>query len=177
MSTFKDNSGREWSVNLDGPTIREVRKLGIDLAAVDGSASEKLRDDPVLLVDSLWVICRAQAQAVRVTDSDFGKSLVGDAIEFATEALIEAINDFFPSRRRAAMKTLTARMRETREAGMEDAMETLTNPELQTRIRTAMKEKAQKEIENLLTQLSSATDTPAPSASVPTVTPSASFGK
>ena len=98
MSTFKDNSGREWSVNLDGPTIREVRKLGIDLAAVDGSASEKLRDDPVLLVDSLWVICRAQAQAVRVTDSDFGKSLVGDAIEFATEALIDF--SVFPKNRR-----------------------------------------------------------------------------
>jgi hypothetical protein len=178
MSTFKDNAGREWTVALDGPTIREVRKAcGVDLAAVDGSASEKLRDDPVLLVDSLWVICRAQALAARVTDAEFGKALVGDAIEFATEALIEAINDFFPSRRREALKTLTARMKETREAGMEDALELLTNPETQSKVRTAMKQNAQKEIDNLLTRLSSATESPVPLASVPTATPFGSSGK
>ncbi len=178
MPAFKDAAGREWLVKLDGPKIRDVRKeVGIDLAAVDGSAAEKLRDDPVLLVDSLWVICRSQAQTAGVTSQQFGEGLVGDPIETATDALIEAINDFFPSRRREAMKTLTAKMKETREAGMEDALETLTNPDLMPRIRTAMKEKAQKEIDNLLIQLSSATESPAPLASVPTATPSASSGK
>lgn len=165
MPTFKDANGREWLVKLDGPKIGEVRKTcGVDLAAIDGSAAEKLRDDPCLLVDSLWVICKSQAQSQSITSAQFGEALVGDSIEFATEALIDAINDFFPSRRREHLKTLTARMRETREAGLEDAMETLTDPTLQTRIRTAMKEKATREIENLLTQLSSATGSPAPAA-------------
>lgn len=169
MASFKDANEYEWIVKLDGPKIDQVRKAcGIDLAAIDGSAAEQLRDDPVLLVNTLWVVCRTQAQSNSITDAKFGEALVGDPIETATEALIDAINDFFPSRRRVMLKTLTAQMRETREAGMADAMETLTDPTLKTRIRTAMKEKATKEIDNLLTQLSSATGSPGPVVSAPT---------
>jgi hypothetical protein len=169
VPTFKDANGREWLVKLDGPKIGEVRKLlGVDLAATDGSASEKLRDDPVLLVDTLWVVCRGQAAAGGVSSAQFGEALVGDPIETATEALIDAINDFFPSRRREALKTLTAQTKKTREAGMDDAMKMLTDPVLQARIQTAMRMRAEAEIESLLTQLSSATNTPAPATSPPT---------
>lgn len=171
MPQFKDVNGREWLVTLDGPTIRQVRKeVGIDLAATDGSASERLYNDPVVLVDALWVVCRAQASKAGVTSEQFGCALVGDPIDDATKALIDGINDFFPSRRREAMKALTARMTETREGGMEDALATLLDPELAQQIRGAMKVKAQTEIQKLLselTQSSSATKPPAPSGSAP----------
>ena len=172
MPTFKDANGKEWIVALDGPTIREVRKaVGVDLAATDGRAADQLYNDPVVLVDSLWIVCRSQANAAGITGEQFGRALVGDPIDSATDALIEAINDFFPKRRREAMKTLTARMKETREAGMEDALATLTDPELGQQIRGAMKVKAQTEIQKLLselTQSNSATKSPEQSGSGPT---------
>lgn len=171
MQSFKDGNGKEWIVSLDGPTIREVRKLvGIDLAATDGSASERLYNDPVVLVDSLWVVCRKQAGTAGVTSEQFGAALVGDPIDDATKALIEAINDFFPKRRREAMQALTARMTETREAGMEDALEILLDPQTKEQIRGAMKVKAQTEIQNLLNELTqspSATKSPGQSGSAP----------
>lgn len=170
MHTFKDENGKEWVVRLDGPKVREARKLGIDLAAVDGSAVQKLTD-PVLLVDTLWILCRTQAQAANVSDVLFGEVLVGDAIECATDALIEAINDFFPLRLREQMRKMHAQMKATREAAMDQAMDSLADPTLQTKILAAMKTKAQMEIDKLLrelTQSGSATNSPAPSESVPT---------
>ena len=172
MPAFKDANGKEWLIAIDGPKIRHVRKeVGVDLAATDGSASDRLYNDPVALVDSLWVICRAQANTAGITSDQFGAALVGDPIDDATKALIDAINDFFPNRRRAAMKALTARMTETREAGMEDALATLLDPTLRDQIRGAMKVKAQTEIQKLLSELTqppSVISLPGQSVSVPT---------
>jgi hypothetical protein len=103
MHTFKDNQGREWTVEITVAAIKRVRGLaGVDLMEVlEGSNGliEKLVRDPVLLCDVIYAACKPQADERQVTDETFGASMAGDAIEHATAALLEELVDFCPSPR------------------------------------------------------------------------------
>lgn len=101
MPTFRAG-GREWLLKLDAPKIREVRAQfdGLDLADSDRNmrAYDRCADDPVLLVDVLYVLCRDQVATAGMTDRQFGESLTGQALADATTALVEAYADFSPAR-------------------------------------------------------------------------------
>lgn len=103
MRTFKDNQGREWTVEITVAAIKRVRGLAdIDLMEVlEGSNGliEKLVRDPVLLCDVIYAACKPQADEREVADEAFGASMAGDAIEHATAALLEELVDFCPSPR------------------------------------------------------------------------------
>jgi hypothetical protein len=103
MRTFKDNQGREWTVEISVAAIKRVRGLaGVDLMEVlEGSNGliEKLVRDPVLLCDVIYAACKPQADERQVSDEAFGASMAGDAIEHATAALLEELVDFCPSPR------------------------------------------------------------------------------
>jgi len=103
MRAFKDNSGREWSIEITVAAIKRVRGLsGVDLMEVLEGANgliEKLVRDPVLLCDVVYAVCKPQADERRVSDEAFGASMAGDAIEHATAALLEELVDFCPSPR------------------------------------------------------------------------------
>ena len=99
MHTFTDAIGRTWSVAINVDTVRRVKALAsVNLMdVVEGQLVARLQTDPVLLCDVLYAVCKPQADAQNVTDEDFGRSMAGDAIEAATEALLEDLTDFFPS--------------------------------------------------------------------------------
>ncbi len=103
MRTFKDNQGREWTVEITVAAIKRVRGLaGVDVMEVlEGSNGliEKLVRDPVLLCDVIYAACKPQADERQVSDEAFGASMAGDAIEHATAALLEELVDFCPSPR------------------------------------------------------------------------------
>ncbi len=103
MRTFKDNQGREWTVEITVAAIKRVRGLaGVDLMEVlEGSNGliEKLVRDPVLLCDVIYAACKPQADERQITDEAFGASMAGDAIEHATAALLKELVDFCPSPR------------------------------------------------------------------------------
>jgi len=103
MRTFKDNQGREWTVEITVAAIKRVRGLaGVDLMEVlEGSNGliERLVRDPVLLCDVIYAACKPQADERQVSDEMFGASMAGDAIEHATAALLEELVDFCPSPR------------------------------------------------------------------------------
>lgn len=101
MQTFRDNAGRTWAVSVDVAAIKRVRALaGFDLlSVVDGKAVDRLIADPVLLCDVLCAVCRPEAERLGVTDEDFGRAMAGDAIEHATQALLEELISFCPNPR------------------------------------------------------------------------------
>ena len=101
MQTFRDNAGRTWTVSVDVAAIKRVRALaGFDLLSVlDGKAIDRLIADPVLLCDVLCAVCRPEAERLGVTDEDFGRAMAGDAIEHATQALLEELVSFCPNPR------------------------------------------------------------------------------
>ena len=101
MHSFKDNQGRQWSVEINVTAIKRVRGLsGEDLMQViEGTLIEKLIRDPVLLCDVVYALCKPEADTRNVSDEDFGKAMAGDAIEAATTAVLEELVGFCPSPR------------------------------------------------------------------------------
>ena len=106
MASFDDNAGRSWTLRIDVSAIRRVREaLDVDLLDLAGGPLlERVAGDPVLLVDILYVLCSAQADEQSVDAEAFGAAMAGDAIDRATGALLEALADFFPSRKAALLR-------------------------------------------------------------------------
>ena len=149
MKTFTDSKGRTWEVELNIRQMKRVRDtLGIDLVNVisankDGSVStdtlERVANDPILLVDILWVLCEGQAKPAGVTDDDFGSSLAGDSIEEATRAFLDELVDFFPGARRLFLKKAVSLARKYT-GEMETALKAvLESPELEERLKTELR--------------------------------------
>lgn len=144
------------------------KELSLDLVVLDGTVFEKLESDVVLLVDTLWILCRTQARAVHgITDEVFGAGLGGDCIADATKALLDAITDFFPKDKREVVQTLVDQHRTKRELGFAKAMAMMTDPEKEKMLQEAMETRIQAEFQSLLTRLSGATSSPVSVASTP----------
>lgn len=152
MRQFTDTKGRVWEVELNVRQMKRVRDiLGIDLVNViqagkDGAVAtdtlDRVADDPILLVDVLWVLCEGQAKAAGVTDDDFGSSLAGDSIADATRAFLDELVDFFPGAKRlflAKAVSLARRFGGEMEAALGKALE---DPELERRVAESMRSSA-----------------------------------
>lgn len=105
MKTFKDNAGRVWTVAVNVSSIKRVRDLaGVDLLTiVDGSLIQKLYQDPVVLCDALFALCKPEADKLNITDEMFGEAMAGDPIDHATTAMLEELVSFSPSPRDRAI--------------------------------------------------------------------------
>ena len=165
MRQFTDTKERVWDVELNVRQMKRVRDvLGIDLVNViqagkDGAVAtdtlDRVANDPILLVDILWVLCEGQAKAAGVTDDDFGSSLAGDSISDATRAFLDELVDFFPGARRLFLKKAVdlARKFETENAQMLE--KALASPEFEEHLKTSLRPPS--------ASLESAASTPAPS--------------
>ena len=167
MKTFTDTAGRAWTVTINVDAIKRVRSvLDIDLNRVLDDKFKLLAqivEDPVQLVDVVFVLCREQADKAGVKDEDFGRAMAGDAIMLAADAFIEALTDFFPNARARAMLTaLMGKGRKVRDLLMDRA-------ELQIQaIDPAKEAQAQMEAaEKTLMSSASPGNSPASSASIP----------
>jgi hypothetical protein len=105
---WTDAQGRSWSTAINVNTIKRVRDLaGINLLEVfDGQLLNRLSEDPELLVNMLFAVCKPQADAQSVTAEAFAELLVGDAIEQAATSLVQGLIDFFPKDRREVLRRL-----------------------------------------------------------------------
>lgn len=106
MHTYTDATGESWSLVVTVDTVRRVRQLvSVDLMDVVKGAKpgdppsllNRLAEDPVLLVDVLYAICKPQVEMRKLDAEAFAARLAGDAIDTATMELLGAIADFFPS--------------------------------------------------------------------------------
>jgi hypothetical protein len=136
MHTFTDATGRTWSVAINVDTVRRVKALaGVNLMdVVEGQLVARLQTDPVLLCDVLYAVCKPQADAQNVTDEDFGRSMAGDAIEAATEALLEDLTDFFPSGQRGLMRKALGKLKTYQAKALAVASQKLDSPDLEKRL-------------------------------------------
>ena len=151
---FSDSKGNKWALAVTVSDLKRCKQvLGVDLAAeaVSGELFSKLADDPVFLVDVLYVLCSSQAEMAGISDEDFGRLMVGDCIEEATQSLAEAIVDFFPKARRELMRKLLAKTQEMQQRATQTAHEWLDSGKM---------EKMMNDELSRLTSSSSATSTP-----------------
>ena len=140
MKSFTDNTGRTWTLVVNVATIKRVRALcGVDLNSIvdveDGKPSakllERLSGDPVLLVDVLYAVCRPECDQKGVSDEDFGAAMAGDAVEQATDALLDEIVDFFPAAKRKAFQRILSASRRFGEAARRRLEATLADGRLE----------------------------------------------
>ena len=165
MRQFTDTKERVWDVELNVRQMKRVRDvLGIDLVNViqagkDGAVAtdtlDRVANDPILLVDILWVLCEGQAKAAGVTDDDFGSSLAGDSISDATRAFLDELVDFFPGARRLFLKKAADLARKYETENLEVLEKALNSPEFEERLKTSLQPPA--------ASRESAASTPAPS--------------
>jgi hypothetical protein len=159
MPSFTDNKDRPWTLRIDVKAIQKIReRCKIDLADLSGKIEEVLESDPVLLVNALWLLVEDDAKGRNVSDVEFGEGLVGDAIEAATAALLEARADFFPSRKRSIIKEVSAKTTAVREKSDALVKARLNDPALWEKMEKAMEDRLERGLEKALTQLGSATD-------------------
>ncbi|MDD4818281.1 MAG: hypothetical protein PHI85_09960 [Victivallaceae bacterium] len=148
MRSFTDNNGRTWILHVTVGAIKRVRALcGVDLAGIitvtDGGKPqmellERLASDPVLLVDVLYAVCREEADAKNISDEEFGRGMAGDAIEFATSALLDEIIDFFPEAKRRVFQKILSASRRFQEKSKEALTALLNDPALDGKIDQAL---------------------------------------
>jgi hypothetical protein len=99
-------------VQITVGTIADVRAaLEVDLVDLKGNIFQRLQSDPMLLCDVLYIVCKEQADTAGVSDVDFGRAMGGDAIDDATDALLEALINFFPRERREALRAAWLQVR------------------------------------------------------------------
>jgi hypothetical protein len=100
INKFTDGENRTWTVRVTVGVIKEVRNLfQLDINEALNPQSgviDKLADDPVMMMDVIYVCCRPQMDAKGVSVEDFSDSITGDTIEQASKALVDAVVDFFP---------------------------------------------------------------------------------
>ncbi len=164
MAKFTDDEGRDWLVRVDVTSIRNVRENcnGLDLGSLSNIAETFVRmaDDPELLCNVLYVVCEKQATERNITDGDFGHLLLGDVIENATMALEVAITDFFPQKKRLLLQRLREKVDRVQAAGLDLVTEKLESADLEEKILAAMKQNMETAMNENLTQLNSATNSP-----------------
>ena len=172
MRQFKDNSGRSWTVEINVATLKRVRGLtGVDLMQIiEGTLVEKFIRDPVLLCDVVYSICKPEADAAKVSDEEFGKAMAGDAIEAATNAVLDELISFCPSPRDRANlgRVLQAANRVMEKARdlTEKRIEALTSESELDKLVSRMSPPPHP-LPEPLTPGSSSTSAPEPSASTP----------
>ena len=132
MKTFVDNAGRTWTVAVNVDAIKRVRTLcEVNLLEiVEGDLLGRLANDPVLLCDVLYAVCKPELDAKGVSDEDFGRAMGGDVIEAATAAFLEEMVGFFPSPKRAVLAKALGKLRVLEERALRAVQTRLDDPRL-----------------------------------------------
>ncbi len=143
-AVWTDREGRRWSVTITVGTLKRVKELvEVNLLDVfDGVLLNRLADDPVLLANTLYAVCKPQADERGIDDLAFGELLVGDTIEAAAQALVLGLSLFFPQQRRAALTSLWAKMNRARSAMLDMATAKLDSPQLEQAIQAEIERTA-----------------------------------
>lgn len=160
MQVFKDTTGQEWSIQIDFPTIKRIRRLipGIDLGKPwDGKPTliDRLRSEVELAVDVIFAIVQPQAAQLSITDEQFGHRLLNGGFEQAEAALWAEWSDFFHRTNRKAAAELVSKT-----GKMQAAMTAVATEEVTAMDVTEMAEKFRAEIRKTLTLGDSPTSSP-----------------
>ncbi|MDR1492731.1 MAG: hypothetical protein LBT05_08420 [Planctomycetaceae bacterium] len=112
--TFTDTKNRTWTPEINLFTAARLkRNINVDIDNPENLSAAFI--DLQTLADFLFISVEDQAVKAGVSSEDFGRSLSGDVLERAKDALVIAVSDFFGEtpKRTAFMEMLTALKEET----------------------------------------------------------------
>ncbi|MDD5728825.1 MAG: hypothetical protein PHV59_09690 [Victivallales bacterium] len=110
MKIFKDNKGKEWEVDVNMFTVKQVRDaLGVNIVDLKNEdIITRFKDDIIFVVDVIYVICRKQVEKRNMDEESFAEALLGDGLSNAVDALLDAWVDFFPEATRKRLRASQA---------------------------------------------------------------------
>jgi len=109
MASFRDRKGGEWHLQLDAPMIDEIRSdHGVSLVNLEGDPLRLLRNDPMILVTIVSVICRDQIAERKLSPVEFAK-LLPSPPDAMLDAVRDAVINFFPSGRASHIREVLAK--------------------------------------------------------------------
>jgi hypothetical protein len=130
MKTFTDANGREWALSIDVAAIKRMRDIaGVDIlgnSGSDNSAFLQMAENPVMLVDAIYAVCKKEVEARGMDQDAFAVGITGDVIDRATSALLDAVIDFFPSARRNVLKAAIEKLRALQGVMLDHALASLS---------------------------------------------------
>jgi len=116
MRSFTDSADRQWQLEITPVEMKRVMDAtGVHLGKLFGENMTPFADlleDPILTADVLYHLCGPQVTSRGLTEEQFKRQICGDVREQAEEALVQAVLDFFPSRRRGPMRAFLAKIEE-----------------------------------------------------------------
>lgn len=149
MKSFVDKNGKSWDIDLNiGAAIKIKSRCGIDLENIitvdkknqpqDVSTLERLAEDSILLFEVIFAVCENQVRAAGMNEESFAELFNGDAIEAATNALVEEIINFSrPAKRKVLTRLWTIGKNFSEKAGRQmDAK--LNSPEFEKEVEKAL---------------------------------------
>ena len=140
MKTFTDNKGRNWNIEINIATVKRLKGFNINLMdAIRGDLIKEVSDDPIYLADLIFYICKPQADELKISDEDFGSALAGDAIQNATDALLDELIDFFPPGKRQVLRKAWTRLQDAKAKAEEAASHYLDGPKVDAIIEKELK--------------------------------------
>lgn len=107
MSTFKDDSGREWTLRLDYAKARQLREsLSLDFVDFDGTLQTFAKVDSSLdvLMSVVKSLTAAQRDTKQLSDEQFEAGFCGESFEAVRAALEECAINFSSPRERENLK-------------------------------------------------------------------------
>ncbi|MEO2045206.1 MAG: hypothetical protein ABGX16_01365 [Pirellulales bacterium] len=110
MAAFTDRKGNSWVIDVNTTSLKKLKTHGYDISETveDGSIITRMMEDPIFLVDLIYVLCQDQAEKRSISDEQFGEMVGrGDIIGPATEALVEELTLFFRSRGQVMDKAMS----------------------------------------------------------------------
>jgi len=140
VKVFKDNEAREWTVTITVATVKRVKALaGVDLMTVlDTDLLQRLSSDAVLLVDTVYAICKPQIDQRKLTDEDFAEAMAGMALADAADAFLEEMVEFFPPPRRELLAKALGKMKTVEKMAIEAGVEKIDNMDIEKEVQDAM---------------------------------------
>lgn len=149
MHCFTDKNKDKWEIEITVGTAKRVKAdCGVDLINITDFAKqtgdeetplETLMNDPMLVVEVLYSLCRNQAASKGITGEAFGELFDYETIQSAVSALVEEIINFTPPvKRKVLIKMYEQGQRVMGEAERE-AEKILESPEFEKEVEAFMK--------------------------------------
>jgi hypothetical protein len=141
MKTFKDNAGRTWTVDVNIATVKRVKSmLKIDLLdVIEGKLLDKIVLNPLVMCDVVYAICKPEADSQNIDDEKFGYAMAGDALEYATGALLQELIDFFPESKRPVLRASQEKFLKYHAKSIDLMTNYLNSPELEEKMEKELK--------------------------------------
>jgi hypothetical protein len=128
MPTFRDSLDRPWTIEITFLEVKKLRsELQLDVLAMfeqESNLFERLSRDTILLVDVVSVLLSDQIRAKEMDEREFARGLVGEGLQNAIDALVEALLSFSPPLKRGMLKEVWSQQQKLEKEVVRQVIET-----------------------------------------------------